>query len=223
MAMILVYTLIFSEIMQSKLPGIDGHFSYSIYLCGGIFTWGLFTEIINRSLTMFLENGNLLKKISFPRSCLPVIVVTSALLNFGIAFALFTIFLLLTGTFPGWPYFALLPLIILLIAFAIGLGVLLGTLNVFFRDIGQFFGIFLTFWFWLTPIVYPSSILPAKLSFITALNPLSGFMTAVQEILVQGIWPQWDLLIYPFVLTIFVCILAARLFRSSIGEMVDEL
>lgn len=223
LSMILVYTVVFTEIMKGKLPGVDSYFGYSIYLCAGILTWGLFAEIITRSQTMFIENGNLLKKISFPRLCLPVIVVTNALVNFGIVFGLFTIFLLMSGDFPGWSYLALIPLLVILVTFAIGLGVLLGVLNVFFRDVGQFFGIFVTFWFWLTPIVYPQSTLPKDIKFFMAINPLASFMVAVQGILVEGRWPHWDALIYPLVLSILLCVLGLRLFRSRAGEMVDEL
>ena len=81
LAMILVYTVIFAEVMRAKLPGSDSTFAYSIYLCAGILTWGLFAEIVARGQNMFLEQANLIKKISFPRICLPIIVVTNALVN----------------------------------------------------------------------------------------------------------------------------------------------
>jgi lipopolysaccharide transport system permease protein len=71
LAMILVYTVIFAEVMRTKMPGSDSTFAYSIYLCAGILTWGLFAEMVGRGQTMFLEQSNLLKKVSFPRICLP--------------------------------------------------------------------------------------------------------------------------------------------------------
>src|SRR5690606_9133049 len=96
LSMILVYTLIFSQIMHAKLPGAtEGPFGYSIYLCAGILTWGMFVEILSRGRNTFIENGNLLKKLSFPRLCLPTTVVATALLNFSIIFGLFTIFLVI--------------------------------------------------------------------------------------------------------------------------------
>src|SRR5881394_167035 len=72
LAMIAVYTIIFSGLMQARLPGVDSTFAYSIYLCAGIFSWGLFTEIVSRGQTVFLDNANLIKKLSFPRVCLPM-------------------------------------------------------------------------------------------------------------------------------------------------------
>jgi len=223
LAMIVVYTVIFSQVMRAKLPGVESTFGYSIYLCAGILTWGLFAEITTRSQNIFLENANLLKKLSFPRLCLPVTVVINAIVNFAIVFGLFTGFLLLTGNFPGFAYLALVPIIALLVLFAIGLGVLLGVLNVFFRDVGQFFGIFVTFWFWLTPIVYPITILPESGQHLMGYNPMTPVLGAVQGILVQGAWPNWTSLAYPFVLALALFALGWRLFRKRAGELVDEL
>jgi lipopolysaccharide transport system permease protein len=223
LAMILVYTVIFSQVMKAKLPGVESTFGYSIYLCAGVLTWGLFAEITTKSLNIFLENANLLKKLSFPRLCLPLVVVLNALINFGIVFALFTAFLIVTGSFPGLVYLALIPLIGLIMIFAIGLGIMLGVLNVFFRDVGQFFGIFITFWFWLTPIVYPITIIPEAGRALMAYNPMALMIEAVQGILVQGVWPVWQSLLYPLVLAVIFCVLGWRLFRGRSGELVDEL
>jgi lipopolysaccharide transport system permease protein len=223
LAMILVYTMIFAQVMSTRLPGVDTAFAYSIYLCAGILTWNLFSEIVTRGQTMFLENANLLKKISFPRMCLPAIVMLNAAVNFAIIFSLFTLFLLVTGNFPGWPILALLPLLAILVAFAIGLGITLGVLNVFFRDVGQFFGIFLQFWFWFTPIVYPRNVLPAVVSDLIALNPMVPLLAGFQTVLVQGQWPQWGPVSYPSIMALLLCLQGMRLFRQHAADMVDEL
>jgi len=223
LAMIVVYTVIFSQVMQTRLPGVDSTFAYSIYLCAGIITWGLFAEITGRAQNIFLENANLLKKLSFPRLCLPVTVVANAGLNFAIVFALFSAFLLITGSFPGWAYLALIPLLIIQVAFAIGLGITLGVLNVFFRDVGQLFGVVLQFWFWLTPIVYPMTILPESMRTLMDYNPMAGLVAGYQTILVNGQWPQWQSLWPVTVLAVLLCVLGIRLFRKHAGEMVDEL
>ena len=223
LSMILVYTVIFSQIMRAKLPGADSAFAYSIYLCAGILTWGLFAEITSRSQNVFLDNANLLKKLSFPRLCLPITVVINACVNFLIVFGLFTVFLIFTGHFPGWPMLAMLPLLLIQIAFSAGLGISLGVLNVFFRDVGQFFGIFLQFWFWLTPIVYPLNVLPETIRPLMLLNPMAPLINAYQGILVHAKWPDWFTLWPIGILSILFCLLAFRLFRRHAGDMVDEL
>lgn len=223
LAMIVVYTVIFSQVMKARLPGVDSTFAFSIYLCAGVLTWGLFAEITGRAQNIFLENANLLKKLSFPRLCLPMVVVLNALLNFSIIFGLFTVFLVIAGAFPGWAYVALVPLLLIQIAFAIGLGITLGVLNVFFRDIGQLFGVVLQFWFWLTPIVYPVTILPESARPLIDYNPLASLMAAYQTVLVNGKWPDWQSLWLVILLAALFCAIGFRLFREHSGEIVDEL
>lgn len=223
LSMIIVYTVIFSQIMRAKLPGIDSIYAYSIYLCAGIITWGLFAEVSNRAQNTFIENANLLKKISFPRLCLPIVVILNAGLNFAIIFGLFVLFLLISGNFPGWVILAMIPLLLLQIAFAISLGISLGVLNVFFRDVGQLFAVVLQFWFWLTPIVYPVTILPEALSPVMVLNPLANLMAAYQGVMVYGSWPKWQSLWLIASLTLLFLYLALRLYRKHASDMVDEL
>ncbi|WP_311196693.1 ABC transporter permease [Rugamonas fusca] len=223
LAMIIVYTVIFSQVMGSRLAGSGAPFAYSIYLCAGVLTWGLFAEITSRSQSVFIEHANLIKKLQFPRICLPIIVVLNALVNFGIIFGLFTGFLLLSGSFPGWAYLALVPVLTMLVLFAIGLGMILGVLNVFFRDVGQFFTILLQFWFWFTPIVYPVTTLPAAVRELLVWNPMAAVINACQTILVHGQAPHWRSLLPVAVLAVVSCALGLRLFRRRAGEMVDEL
>ena len=223
LAMIIVYTFIFSKVMQARLPGVTNDFAYSIYLCAGMLTWGLFAEIVGRAQNIFLEHANLLKKLSFPRLCLPVVVILIAALNFAIIFTLFTIFLIFSGNFPGWVWFAIFPVLIIQTAFAIGLGIILGVLNVFFRDVGQFFTIFTQFWFWFTPIVYIADALPVSGREWLAFNPMTNIVVSYQRILVNGLWPDWQSLWFVALLSLALCVLGLVLFRKHSGEMVDEL
>ena len=223
LAQILVYTLIFANVMRSRLPGVENTFGYSIFLCAGVLTWGLFTEIVGRCQNMFIDNANLLKKLSFPRIALPVIVMLSACVGFGIVFGLFSGFLVVSGNFPGWTYLALVPVLLVQIMFALGLGMIIGVLNVFFRDVGQLFGIVLQFWFWLTPIVYPLSTLPAWAQKLVMLNPMTPVTLAYQGILVRSEIPNWQQIAPVLVLGLLLCALGLLLFRKRAGEMVDEL
>lgn len=220
---IAVYTLVFSQIMGAKLPGVEGGIAYSIYLCSGIIAWGLFSEIVSRSQNTFIEHANLIKKLNFPKLCLPVTVVLTALLNFAIIFGLFTLLLLITDRFPGWIYLLLLPVLVIQIIFSVGLGMTLGVLNVFFRDVGQAFTVVLQLWFWMTPIVYPISTLPEWVQRILILNPMTGLIGAYQTILVRGELPDSQMLIPVFLMGIFFCLTGFRLFRKHSGELVDEL
>ena len=223
LAMVAIYTLVFSQVMRARIPGADSTFAYAIYLCAGILTWGFFAEIVTRGQTIFVDNANLIKKLSFPKICLPIVTVLGASINFAIIFAIFTAFLAVTGNFPGWPFLAIGPVLAIQVALAIGLGVTLGVLNVFFRDVGHAFAIVLQLWFWFTPIVYPLQILPDWMQSLIRLNPMTGVVGAYQDILVAGTWPRWADLAPAAILGVVLCILGMRLFARRSGEMVDEL
>jgi lipopolysaccharide transport system permease protein len=219
---VVVLTVVFTRIMQPRLPGADA-FTYSIYLCAGIFSWGLFAEIVQRELNVFIEHGNYLKKSGFPRSSLPLIVAVTASINFLIAFAAYFVFLLSIGRFPGWVVVSIVPIVLLIIMFAVGLGILLGTANVFFRDLGAAVPILLQFWFWLTPIVYPITAVPDFVKGWLAVNPLAPLIGALQDVFTQGRPPAWGSLVGPLVVAVLACAAGAAAFRSQADNIVDEL
>ncbi|MDV7021520.1 ABC transporter permease [Atlantibacter subterranea] len=223
LAMILVYTLVFSQVMKTRLPGASGVYTYSIYLCVGIITWGLFAEIVTRCTNIFIESAGLLKKLSFPRICLPLIVTLSAIVNFLIIFSLFIIFLILSNNFHPINLLQMIPVLIIQIIFALGLGMILGILNVFFRDVGQFVGILLQFWFWFTPIVYVLDALPESARDFLNYNPLAILIENYQLIYIHQSSIQWDRITTVLVVGIILCIVGFKLFRKHSSDMVDEL
>lgn len=224
LAMIVIYTVIFGQLMRPTLPGHEKiNFAFSIYLCAGIISWGLFSEMIGRLNGIFLEYGYLIKKSNLPRICLPAIATLSALVNFGIILGVYLLFLLLVGHWPGWSLLAIVPLLVLQIFFAIGLGIFLGTLNVFFRDVGQLTAVVLQFWFWLTPVVYTLPALPGPAQSVLQYNPLVPLITAYQQIFLEKALPDFSSLWPLLVLTCVLLVLGAYFFLARVGEMVDEL
>jgi lipopolysaccharide transport system permease protein len=223
LALVSVYILVFSQIMGARLGGSEGRFAYGIYLCAGLLTWGLFAEVLGRTINVFVDNANLLKKLSFPRLCLPLIVRLGSLLNFSIIFGLFVLFLLASGNFPGWVFLGLFPVLFVQVLFSVGLGVILAVFNVFFRDVGQLFAIVLQFWFWLTPIVYPREVLPGWVSQWLVLNPMAALIESYQLVLVHARWPNWVDLLPTFLLALLLCFLGLIWYRRHAPDMVDEL
>ncbi|MBA3775417.1 MAG: ABC transporter permease [Betaproteobacteria bacterium] len=223
LAMVAIYTLVFAEIMKPSLPGHDAKFAYSIYLCAGIITWQLFSEILNRSVGIFVQNANLLKKVSLPKLALPVIVALSGLTNFAIIFMLFLAFLVAIGSSPGVSVLSVIPPLVIVVAFALGLGVLLGTINVFYRDVEQTAGLVLNFWFWLTPIVYPSRALPQTLATVLEWNPMWPLVSFMQAVFLGERIPAWSTLTYSAAVALGLLALGLFAFRRLSGEIVDEL
>jgi len=223
LAQILIYTLVFSQVMQARLPNTQDPLAYSLYLCAGLLTWNYFVEVLLRSQTVFLEQANLLKKVSFPRVTLPSYVFLSASVNFSIIWALFLALLLVTGRWPGWALVALVPLLLIQQVLAVGLGLILGVTNVFFRDVAQAVGVGLQFWFWLTPIVYPLNAVPEIVRNLMAWNPLYPLVASYQSIIVEHRWPVWSDLWPVCVMATVVAGVSETVFRHLAGPMVDEL
>lgn len=223
-ALILLYMTLFVEVLKSRLPGSDDSMSYAIYLCIGIITWTYFSNTILRSLNIFGENAMLLKKAGFPKITLPIIVIVSQGVQFAIMLGVFAVLLIVTGRIPGWALLGMIPLLVLQQAIAISLGMLLGTLNVFFRDVGQAIGIVLTFWFWLTPIVYPLSILPpAVASFVTNWNPMTRIITGYHDIALNNALPDPAAYVGHLVLAAVLFALAYFCFKRLYSAVQDYL
>lgn len=218
-----IFAFILSHVLSSKLPGIDNPYAYAIYLLAGTLAWNLFAEVVQRSLTLFIDQGNLLKKISFPRISLPIIVAGGALLNnILLLLAILFIFLLL-GHLPGMQILWLPLLILVTLGFGLGLGLILGVLNVFMRDIGHVVPIVLQFLFWFTPVVYMSSIIPENYRQWLVLNPMYSVVEAYHQVLVFNQPPALGGIIVIGVLATLLSLVAIILFRKASPEMVDML
>jgi lipopolysaccharide transport system permease protein len=223
LSQVLIYALILSNVLAAKLPGVDSQYAYAIYLIAGLLGWTLFNEIVGRCLNIFIEHGNLIKKMSFPRAALPAIAVGSCLINNLFLFiSMLGIFALLGHQF-NVAMLWLIPLILIVVVFSLGIGLILGVMNVFLRDIGQVTPIILQMLFWFTPIVYPITIIPEAYRHWLNLNPMYPIIDAYQQILVYGNSPQWGGVLIILAVGIILSIVGLFMFRRSSAEMVDAL
>jgi len=223
LAQVAIYALILSAVLATKLPGISNRYSYAIYLMAGMLGWSLFSEVLGRCLTVFIDNGNLIKKMAFPRIALPLIVTGRALINNLLLFGAILVVFGLLGHAPTLVLLWLPLLIVLTLGMAVGMGLSLGIINVFVRDIGQVLPILLQFWFWLTPIVYAVEILPPHYLDWLMLNPMTSITMGYQDVLVFNRSPNLILLVYPAVLAAVTLALAFFLYRRAGEEMADAL
>ena len=223
LAQVLVYALILSQIMRVKLPEVDSQYAYPIYILSGIVGWTLFTEIVNRLLSVFIENGNLLKKMVFPKLALPLIAIGSSFVNFIILFVMMYVVFGFLGHLPFHVIYWMPLLVLITTALAVGIGLFFGVLNVFIRDVGQVMNIVLQFWFWLTPIVYMTSIIPQKYHGFLMLNPMTGIIMGYQNVLLYDKAPNLSLLIYPSIVAIIFLSLALFVYKKANEDMADVL
>jgi len=223
LAMALIYVLILSEVLQAKLGMSDKPGAYAVYLLAGIAVWSLYSEIINRCMTMFIDFANSLKKISFPRACLPFIVVGSALITHALLLLAIAVIIVFYGFTPTFSWLLLVIPLLVTVLLATGLGVTLGVLNVFSRDVSQVMLVVMNMWFWLTPIVYASDMLPEPMQRIIALNPATALVQGYQKIILLDQAPDLMALSYPALLGVVLTGLSLFLFRRAGPELVDVL
>lgn len=223
LAQVAIYALILSNVLAVKLPGIDNPYAYAIYLMAGMLAWSLFAEVLGRCLSVFIDNGNLLKKMAFPRLALPLIVSGSAVFTNFLLFAAILMVFGLLGHIPGLVILWLPVLMLLTLVLAIGLSLSLGVINVFMRDVGQVIPIVLQFWFWLTPVVYTLHMFPDMAREWFMLNPMTGIVMGYQNVLVYDKAPDFEPLIYPLLLALGSLALALFLYRRAGEDMADVL
>lgn len=172
-----VYALVFSVYMRIQMD------DYAIFMFTGLLPWIWISTSLLDSTNAIAAGGSLVTKVMFPLQVLPAVKVVSALANYLLSLPILIIFLYAAGRPLGWPalYF---PLVVLTaLVFIWGAGLLLCTINVFFRDIQHILGNLLTLWFFVTPILYPISQVPEKYQHLVKLNPMAVIMIAFQDIL----------------------------------------
>jgi lipopolysaccharide transport system permease protein len=222
LAQVLIIATILSNVLGARLSGSQSKYGYVVYLMAGTACWSLFTDIVQRCVTVFMDNGSLLKKMQFPRIALPAVVVGIASVNNLAYLAIVLSVLPILAVYPGIHYLWLPLLMVMTIGLAAGIGLFLGTLNVFARDIGQVVSVLIQFWFWMTPIVYPVSIVPPALRSALALNPVLPLVVGYQNVLLYETAPPAQL---TWLALVVLVVLAAAMFvfRRASSEMVDVL
>ena len=219
-----ILALVLAEVMGAKLPDMaNDKFAYAIYLMSGMLAWSLFTDMISRCLNLFIDNANILKKIAFPRICLPLIVAGSVLLNNVLLFLAIIVVFGFLGHVPG-AQISWVPLLMLVnLTLALGIGLILGVLNVFIRDVGQVVPVVLQLGFWFTPIVYTPGILPENMRAILDMNPMTTVVQSYQNAMLFNTSPDFAGLGWLVLVTFVLLGMSLILFRRASAEMVDVL
>lgn len=218
-----IFALILSNVLDARLLGVSSKFGYAIHVLAGLVVWGLFAECVTRLSTCFVDHANSIKKISYPKVCAPAISVGIALCNFAILAILTIVFVLLAADLDLMAMFSLLPVVVITVALGSGLGLIVGTFNVFIRDAWQVANAVLQFWFWFTPIVYPMSSLGTETASLLRWNPVFPLVDATQNALLRGQTASLDPLLYPAAIASVLCACGFFLFRRAADEMADVL
>ncbi len=182
--MMVILTVVFASMFKSNIE----HFA--VYVLTGRIIWDLYSQTTLFAMNSLIDNASLIKKVYLPKYIFPLAKSVTALVN--TLFSLFALFLVILFTGVKLNLYSLLfplPLLYMFI-FATGIGLIVSTYTVFFRDIKYLYEVFLAAWIYLTPIFYPITVLPDKVRFIVELNPIYYFLDMFRIILINGQAPS---------------------------------
>ena len=214
---IAVYAIVFPLILKNTQP------NYVVFLCAGLIPWTFFSTAINRAAFTLIENGNLLKKVYFPRAILPISVVTSEAVNFVISTIIIIAFVI-GGGIPLTKYILIYPLIFIVqYILVLGLSFIVSSVTVYFRDLQHLIGVALQLLFYATPIVYASNTIPAEFAWILKLNPMTYIIDGYRNIFYNCTMPDIKGLLIVLAVSGAICIIGYLIFNKLQKRFAEEL
>jgi ABC-type polysaccharide/polyol phosphate export permease len=240
LALIAIFTLVFGVLLDARVPpgnpsGLD---VFALWLAAGLLPWTFFSGALTGGMQALIVNANLVKKVYFPRELLVSSAVFSFVVTFAVELGVLTVLLL---AFGGQPLLWL-PLVVgvvaLLTVFTLGLALLLAIGNVYFRDVSYLVALLLQFWFYLTPIVYPPTLVTERLAArggvqlagidlpvaaLYGLNPMERFVGLFRALLYDNRLPDWQDWVGAGLAAAVSLAVGVAVFRRFSPRLVEEL
>ena len=214
---IAVYAIIFQMILKNPKE------NYAVFLCCALIPWTFFSTAISRSAFTCIENGNVLKKVYFPREILPISVVTSEAVNFLISTIITLGFVIISGIGLS-KYIIFYPLILLAqYILLIGISFIVSSICVYLRDLQHFIGIFLQLLFYATPIVYGMESIPDNFKWILKINPMTYIIDACRNIFYYKTMPDIKPLIILIAISAIVTTIGYLIFNKLQKGFAEQL
>jgi ABC-2 type transport system permease protein len=234
LAILLIYTLVFRFFLKVEPPtgSNSGMSNFGLFVLTGLLPWNYLVTSTTGSIGTLVGNANLLKKAYFPRELLVVAHVGSWLISLLIELGLLAVAFLVFGNMvlPFIPVAILL--VVMLTLFVVGLGLALSVVNVYFRDVQHFMGIFFQLWFFLTPIVYPISLVPQRVEILGRdlplralydLNPMVSFVKAFRRCFYDLALPSVGELAILLAVSVTTFSFGLLIFNGFEGRLAEEL
>ena len=185
--MMCVMTVVFSYMFRFDIP------NYPLYLITGQTLWTFFNESTNMSMYSVLQNGALIKKVYIPKFIFPISRVLSSFVTMSFSLVAILIVMIFTRATFHWTILLFPVPLFFLLLFAMGIGMVLSALSVYFRDITHLYGVLTLAWMYMTPIFYPISSLPQNILPVIRANPMYVYITFFREIVLYGNVPGFTM------------------------------
>lgn len=212
------------------IPLGSGVQHYPVYLLTGVILWNFFTESTNQGIISVVAKGDLLRKINIPKYLLVISSAVSASINLGLSLVVLIAFALINGIIPGVSWLLLLPIIFELVAFTVGISLLLSSIYVKYRDISYIWEVFLQIGFYASAIIFPLSSVPDRLRGLFFLNPLVQIIQDARYIIATNtsltIWSSGNPVLMktiPFILIILFITVGVLVFRKRSRTFAEDI
>ena len=184
--MLAVYAFVFSTIFKARIPEAAG-IGFVPYLAIAFWPWTAFSEAVLRANSSIISNSELIGKVAFASEQLPLASVTATFIMHMIGYLSVLIVLQLMGTAIQWLHLLIaIPVLLLLWVLACSVSLFTSAIQVFIRDVGQILPPVMTFWFFTTPILYSSTLLPESIQTISQWNLMAWFVDKLRDLLLFG-------------------------------------
>ena len=221
----LIYIVIFSRVAGIQTDGIPE----PLFYLSGVCLWNYFSQCLTKIAETFSSNSDLFGKVYFPRLIIPISQVVSHLFRFSIQMLLFVIVYVIyaiigVDVHPNW-YLLLFPVLVLMLGFtAMGLGLIITSLTTKYRDLKNFFGVFVSLWMYATPIVYPMSVIENEtLKTVMRLNPLTSIIEAFKYGSMGAGEFSWGWLAYSFGVMLVLLFVGILMFNRKQKQFIDTI
>ena len=217
----LLQLLVYSVIFGALLAGGDK--TYPIYICVALIPWTYFTTAITQAAFTVIGNADIIKKVYFPREILPISVVTSGAVNFIISTIIILAFVIFSGVGLSW-YILLYPFILLIqYVLLLGIGFIVSSVTVYFRDLEHIIGVVLMAAFYATPIVYKLEQLPHTLQLLVNLNPMTHLINAYRDIFYYHQMPNMEILVILLGISLVLTVVGYFIFKKLQKGFAEQL
>lgn len=182
---IIIYSFVFGYLFQQRAPAEFGQTTFVVFMMIGYLPWFAFADAISKSTGLLIEKAPLITKVKFPVQILPYVGTVIPYLTHAIGFGVLLVYVAMQG-YLSWMWIWLPFIFFFQFLFTLGLVSLLSALSVFLRDLQHLVALAVTVWFFLTPIIYPITMIPEAKRDIFLLNPMHSFVNLYREIILQG-------------------------------------
>lgn len=214
LGMMLVLTIAFTEVFRFETT-----YSYAAYVLSGLLVWNFFSQTTTASMVNLVWGGGLLHRIYVPRTSFALASILTGLVNFLISMVPLVMVMLITRVPLSWTLLLFPIPVFFLACFALGLGLLISTFAVYFPDVSEMYSIAILAWMYVTPIIYPESILPETYRFwITHLNPMYYMAGLFRKVVYFGTLPSLVDFLIPAVIAAVTLAIGWMVFTRKAGE-----